>query len=695
MRFKAILFGLSVLSLTAWISPIRAAVPDTPAAIRQTSDAYILENGLISATISKTTGEILSLKSNGQELLAPPGSVAPGSWSNSLAGAAVTSRILIDPAANYGNSCEVSIRADTPLVIDMRYSLARRDPVLYVCQILDHPANLPSARVASGGFQLRLNPDVFDVLTAGKNRSHGFPLPQDWMSGQPVLSNHVRRIVSGDFAKKVICDWDDSALQMETPVYGYSNAKSGAGLWLINPSSDYLSRGGNVEAPTGWHDTVDGVPTLVNRWGGEPLPLAGFTVDRGEAWSHVIGPFLLYCNQRGFRDAEARAKVENSRWPYTWAFPDECLPVDQRGTVTGRIVLNQSPLASVAFPTSPPMQNQNATILQMRYGGQTTSDIPTTQPQMITQLHGAMIGLSSDQDWQTNFFDNQRWIRANDDGTFSFKNVLPGDYMLHVYCDGQMGEATLPSFRVSPGQNVNIGKVVWAPPVYGNFVWQLGYPDRSAAEFRHGHDASRWGLWTLDPREFPKGMDYFIGKSNPQTDWNFAQAAGTTWTIHFPLGFVPYGGFGVLQISLAGGSGQAGLRVSINGNDISGALRVTNPPMSRQPGALLVDDIAHDQVSGVSRVNLYGFPLQSVRLGDNVLRLRVSGSKPTDGIMYDALRMEIYANSAQMGTQGQPDDPQVPGLERGHSGFDFGQKYQGDQSGNYTALSRVPNGTAP
>jgi hypothetical protein len=117
--------------------------------------------------------------------------------------------------------------------------------------------------------------------------------------------------------------------------------------------------------------------------------------------------------------------------------------------------------------------------------------------------------------------------------------------------------------------------------------------------------------------------------------------------------------------------------------------------MSRQPGALLVDDIAHDQVSGVSRVNLYGFPLQSVRLGDNVLRLRVSGSKPTDGIMYDALRMEIYANSAQMGTQGQPDDPQVPGLERGHSGFDFGQKYQGDQSGNYTALSRVPNGTAP
>jgi hypothetical protein len=63
--------------------------------------------------------------------------------------------------------------------------------------------------------------------------------------------------------------------------------------------------------------------------------------------------------------------------------------------------------------------------------------------------------------------------------------------------------------------------------------------------------------------------------------------------------------------------------------------------------------------------------------------------------MYDALRMEIFADSSQMGTTGQPDDPKAPGLMRGHSGFDFGQSYKGDPSGNYTALSRVPNGTAP
>jgi rhamnogalacturonan endolyase len=692
---------LAVAAALAWMTfvlhfPAQGAAidPNPPVTIEQNSNVYVLDNGHVAATISKASGEILSLKFEGQELLADAHRVAPGTWFNTLTAGAVMDRIMVDPSGNQGAGGKVSISVSGPLAIDIRYALARGDHALYACQILHHPANLPSAQVFSGGFQLRLNPELFDHLIVSKTRSHDIPSAQDWTAAKAIVSTEARRMISGKFAGQLVCFWDDAATQMETPVFGFSGTKAGVGLWIINPSSDYLSRGGNVIAPTGWLDSIDGAPTLLNRWGGEPLPLAGFTVNRGESWSHVIGPFLLYCNQRGFADAQARAAQENTRWPYAWAFPDECLPLDQRCTVTGRIVLNQPPLARVAFPTIPP-QGQSPAMWLTRYSNQTPSDVPTTQPQAITELHGAMIGLSSDQDWQTNFFDNQRWIRANDDGTFSFQNVLPGDYMLHVYCDGQIGEASLPGFRVSAGQKLDIGKIVWTPRAYGNFVWQLGYPDRSAAKFRHGHDPSRWGLWTLDPREFPNGVNYFIGKSNPQTDWNFAQAPGTTWTIHFPLGFIPYGGFGVLQIALAGGSAQASLGVSMNGNDISQTLRLLNPPIPRLPGAVLVDDIAHDQVSGMSRVNLYGIALQEVRLGDNVLRLHVSGSKPTDGIMYDALRMEIYANSAQMATNGQPDDPQAPGLMRGHSGFDFGQSYKGDPSGNYTALSRVPNGTAP
>ena len=214
------------------------------------------------------------------------------------------------------------------------------------------------AQVFSGGFQLRLNPELFDHLIVSKTRSHDIPSAQDWTAAKAIVSTEARRMISGKFAGQLVCFWDDAATQMETPVFGFSGTKAGVGLWIINPSSDYLSRGGNVIAPTGWLDSVDGAPTLLNRWGGEPLPLAGFTVNRGESWSHVIGPFLLYCNQRGFANAQARAAQENTRWPYAWAFPDECLPLDQRCTVSGANRAEPTSLGDSGVSDDPPARTE-------------------------------------------------------------------------------------------------------------------------------------------------------------------------------------------------------------------------------------------------------------------------------------------------------------------------------------------------
>ncbi len=133
-----------------------------------------------------------------------------------------------------------------------------------------------------------------------------------------------------------------------------------------------------------------------------------------------------------------------------------------------------------------------------------------------------MVGLSSDADWQTNFFDDQYWVRAGDDGTFSISGVRPGAYTLHVYSEGQIGEASLGGIRLEAGQKFDLGNVGWKPQNYGQFVWQLGYPDRSAAKFGHGEDATRWGDWILKPKEFPAVVNYIVGKSDPKKDWNFA-----------------------------------------------------------------------------------------------------------------------------------------------------------------------------
>jgi len=45
---------------------------------------------------------------------------------------------------------------------------------------------------------------------------------------------------------------------------------------------------------------------------------------------------------------------------------------------------------------------------------------------------------------------------------------------------------------------------------------------------------------------------------------------------------------------------------------------------------------------------VFPFSLSDLQTGDNELDLAVDGAGPTDGVMYDCLRMEIRADSANM-----------------------------------------------
>jgi rhamnogalacturonan endolyase len=189
----------------------------------------------------------------------------------------------------------------------------------------------------------------------------------------------------------------------------------------------------------------------------------------------------------------------------------------------------------------------------------------------------------------------------------------------------------------------------------------------------------------MKPKEFPAVVNYVVGKSDPRKDWNFAQYPGSVWTVHFSLGFVPRYGKGFLYVTLAGGSGAAHLSVMLNGKDISGPVMLPNPLASRAAGAVVVDDIGHDQVRGFYRESVYSFGPSVVLQGDNALVLRVDGSKPTDGLMYDCLRMEMRADST---------DPYGLDPENGNlpvylpkngmiDGMKIKQTYQGDPSGKY------------
>jgi len=95
---------------------------------------------------------------------------------------------------------------------------------------------------------------------------------------------------------------------------------------------------------------------------------------------------------------------------------------------------------------------------------------------------------------------------------------------------------------------------------YGRQLWEIGIPNRSAEEFRHGDHYWQWGLYNLYPQEFPNDIDFVVGKSDMRRDWNYVQPPrpdgkggwkNTTWRIRFKMDQRPQG-TATLRLAICG-----------------------------------------------------------------------------------------------------------------------------------------------
>src|SRR5207248_7581043 len=126
------------------------------------------------------------------------------------------------------------------------------------------------------------------------------------------------------FAGRIEHKYDYSAILADTPAYGWASTGRHVGVWLINPSIEYLA-GGPTKVELTAHLDVNpgGAPTLLNMWHGSHYGGSSLVVAQPEAWAKVIGPFLLYCNSAPghepmWKDALAKARTEQQAWPYAW-----------------------------------------------------------------------------------------------------------------------------------------------------------------------------------------------------------------------------------------------------------------------------------------------------------------------------------------------------------------------------------------
>ena len=143
-------------------------LPAAPAVtVSQDDNSFTLDNGIVTVSVSKRSGDLLSLGYKKLEMLDAGSGHQAAYWSHNTGRAAnVVPSVTIDPASNGGERGEVSVKGisggnqmgsgpggSITADIEIRYALGRGDSGVFTYSIFSHPTNYlrhtPRARRAS------------------------------------------------------------------------------------------------------------------------------------------------------------------------------------------------------------------------------------------------------------------------------------------------------------------------------------------------------------------------------------------------------------------------------------------------------------------------------------------------------------------------------------------------------------------
>jgi rhamnogalacturonan endolyase len=503
-----------------------------------------------------------------------------------------------------------------------------------------------------------------------------------------VVHAKEQRIMStGIYKNSVEHKYNYCAEMYKLPAYGWSSIENHVGIWLINPSNEYIGGG-----PTRIDLVCHMGATLLDYWtSGHYAGGAECNIPAGQVWNKVVGPIFVYCNSLGtaatpsqadldtltategnptippawtananalFNDALDEAKTIKAQWPFPWVQGVDYPQKSGRSTVTGQLVLDDPQAASTKLPHL--------------YVG-------LTHPDFIG-LGGAFARRSGNGNlvtWNHDADFYQFWTEGNEDGTFTLENVRPGAYTLHAFADGVLGEFAKANITVTAGQPLDLGKIDWKPVRYGKQVWEIGYPDRTGGKFFKGDGADYW-LWGWPLRYallFPNDITYTIGKSDYHKDWFFEEVPhatdlsfvnpaakdpanqrfgwvkaesqdqypntntmgpwrvyghgrATTWTIKFNMDSAPQGK-ATLRLALAGADGGGGLAIAVNGKPVG-----TIYPVG-------TNALRYNTDRGIWREYAQPFDAALMHSGENQMQLTVPAGDVTTGVVWDYLRLEL------------------------------------------------------
>ena len=713
-------FAAVVLLAVFFFDAVARAEP--PVTITENDYSFTLANGITTARVSKQSGDLISLRYKNLEMLDNEDQPQPAYWSHNVArGKPIVPRVTIDPKSNGGERGEVSIKGisggaqmgsgpggSVIADIEIRYELGRGDSGVYTYSIFSHPTNYPGTSVGEARFCAKLNDDIFDWMTVDANRNMEMITAYDWNHGTVMNFKEARRMNTGIYKGMVEHKYDYSANQFDVRAWGWSSSKKHVGVWFVNPSVEYLSGGPTKVELSAHRDATFNTnalnapapPCLLNYWRGSHYGGAICNIAATDAWTKVIGPFLIYCNSARshdamWRDALAKQSKEEKAWPYDWVSGVDYPHKNERTTVSGQLVFSdpQAPdlklknlLVGLSAPDYAPAiipRNFRGRFGGRRFGGtengyagfglggggdddvsatNQNNSTTTASPRSTTLTNqfgsgfgrfgtngfrfgrfGAGFGLPRIVEWQNDAKNYEFWVRADSRGHFSIPNVRPGNYTLHAIADGVLGEFTLTNVTVASGQNLALGKLNWQPARFGKQLWDLGIPNRTASEFFKGDDYFHWGWYLAYPKLFPNDVNFVIGKSNFRRDWFFEQVPYNENTNNTTGTGRGSSTTWSVKFNLANAPrGKAILRLAICGIGTRNLWATMNDkPVGSVTNLMYNATINRDGIGGSWVERDLSFDASLMKPGENVLKLTIPEGGLTSGIMYDYLRLEL------------------------------------------------------
>lgn len=635
LRFASLLSCVCVLASVAVLAANDpgGGVPGAGADVTLTTTptTAVLDNGVIRAVVEKSTGKVSSYLFEGVQMVDPANPIY----------------YSFDGGANYENpsGCTYSVVASTPDMvdisckrtwragagykhvfdIDLHYVLRRGDTGLYAYALLDHPASYPATGYGEWRIVWKLPRDqdrfFFERGYVDEARRGEMPSAADYRQATATGIKEIVKLNTGARAGRYDGKYSYAARYFDIGAWGHASDTARKGVWFVLGGHDYFNDGPPKQ------DLTIAVDYLLMHFGRNHYNASGVKVAAGESWRKMFGPFLLYCNGTGadkdagdalWADAKAQVAAERAAWPYAWLRNADHPAPEERGSLAGKLTIRDAMKPDVSAA-------------------------------------GAHVGLAASEveagDWQFQGKAYQYWAVADAEGRFEIKGVRPGRYTLYAYNDGVVGEYSKNDTEIVAGASGDAGEIEWRVTHPGaSIAWEIGKPDRSAAEFRHGNDYSEPYLWERFPAEWPNPLVYRIGSSRAETDWNYVQCAretrdetgkivrgGWDWQVKFDLAALPDDGEATLTVAFASAH-YLRLWLHINGD---------NRPFTRIEPSVTGGNALLRQGIHAKYCHLdIRIPVKRLRVGENTFTFRFGAYDPGSHVMYDYLRLELPGRSS-------------------------------------------------